>query len=314
MLGMKVFFSLILFDYYPCATCIKTYEHPNLVGQHKLLHYPHVPIAHTKKNVTIEETWWQTFGRCGHHLFSFIQLCIYHSHIQTIFFFAFPFSFLPTFLFYVPFTTPRDIIPHLIWFGPLASLDSILAAPSLPFSFIFPLIPLPSPSPPPCSLKFSCINLFHWTNFKSMENNFPMWFHPHPTPYHEQLPHFSSPNENNMVSNTQLFGNLHGTSTSSAGLVHQMKDEDVATTATKASPSQGGSQETFNGKGSTEKPGKKKGEKKVRRPRYAFQTRSQVDILDDGYRWRKYGQKAVKNNKFPRFGFMLSTCTLLLST
>ncbi|KAL6659622.1 hypothetical protein ACP70R_002451 [Stipagrostis hirtigluma subsp. patula] len=46
--------------------------------------------------------------------------------------------------------------------------------------------------------------------------------------------------------------------------------------------------------------GKKKGEKKERRPRFAFQTRSQVDILDDGYRWRKYGQKAVKNNKFPR--------------
>ncbi|KAK3120044.1 hypothetical protein QOZ80_9AG0680460 [Eleusine coracana subsp. coracana] len=46
--------------------------------------------------------------------------------------------------------------------------------------------------------------------------------------------------------------------------------------------------------------GKMKAEKKERRPRYAFQTRSQVDILDDGYRWRKYGQKAVKNNKFPR--------------
>ncbi|WOL11425.1 hypothetical protein Cni_G20187 [Canna indica] len=44
----------------------------------------------------------------------------------------------------------------------------------------------------------------------------------------------------------------------------------------------------------------RKKEKKVRKPRYAFQTRSQVDILDDGYRWRKYGQKAVKNNKFPR--------------
>ncbi|KAK8526287.1 hypothetical protein V6N13_017339 [Hibiscus sabdariffa] len=45
----------------------------------------------------------------------------------------------------------------------------------------------------------------------------------------------------------------------------------------------------------------KKGEnKKPRKPRHAFQTRSQVDILDDGYRWRKYGQKAVKNNKFPR--------------
>ncbi|KAL6969240.1 putative WRKY transcription factor 75 [Sarracenia purpurea var. burkii] len=48
------------------------------------------------------------------------------------------------------------------------------------------------------------------------------------------------------------------------------------------------------------KSGKIKGEKKIRKPRYAFQTRSQVDILDDGYRWRKYGQKAVKNNKFPR--------------
>lgn len=61
----------------------------------------------------------------------------------------------------------------------------------------------------------------------------------------------------------------------------------------------------------TMKLGKKKGEKKIRKPRYAFQTRSQVDILDDGYRWRKYGQKAVKNNKFPRsvnisFNFSLS--------
>ncbi|CAN6326585.1 unnamed protein product [Urochloa humidicola] len=29
-------------------------------------------------------------------------------------------------------------------------------------------------------------------------------------------------------------------------------------------------------------------------------TRSDVDYLDDGYRWRKYGQKAVKNRVFPR--------------
>nr|AKA27898.1 WRKY protein [Salvia miltiorrhiza] len=50
------------------------------------------------------------------------------------------------------------------------------------------------------------------------------------------------------------------------------------------------------------KSAEKKGsmEKKSRKPRFAFQTRSQVDILDDGYRWRKYGQKAVKNNTFPR--------------
>ncbi|XP_008792410.1 probable WRKY transcription factor 75 [Phoenix dactylifera] len=40
--------------------------------------------------------------------------------------------------------------------------------------------------------------------------------------------------------------------------------------------------------------------KKVSRPRFAFQTRSPNDILDDGYRWRKYGQKAVKNSTYPR--------------
>ncbi|KAI5345703.1 PREDICTED: probable WRKY mRNAion factor [Prunus dulcis] len=40
--------------------------------------------------------------------------------------------------------------------------------------------------------------------------------------------------------------------------------------------------------------------KPASRPRFAFQTRSADDILDDGYRWRKYGQKAVKNNLYPR--------------
>ncbi|XAR58365.1 hypothetical protein NMG60_11013741 [Bertholletia excelsa] len=40
--------------------------------------------------------------------------------------------------------------------------------------------------------------------------------------------------------------------------------------------------------------------KKEREPRFAFMTKSEVDHLDDGYRWRKYGQKAVKNSPFPR--------------
>lgn len=46
--------------------------------------------------------------------------------------------------------------------------------------------------------------------------------------------------------------------------------------------------------------GKKKGEKKQREPRFAFMTKSEVDHLEDGYRWRKYGQKAVKNSPYPR--------------
>ena len=47
--------------------------------------------------------------------------------------------------------------------------------------------------------------------------------------------------------------------------------------------------------------GKGKGEKQPRQPRFAFMTKSEVDHLEDGYRWRKYGQKAVKNSPFPRY-------------
>jgi hypothetical protein len=52
------------------------------------------------------------------------------------------------------------------------------------------------------------------------------------------------------------------------------------------------------------KKGGGRGRKKASRPRFAFQTRSENDILDDGYRWRKYGQKAVKNSAYPRFPFV----------
>lgn len=41
--------------------------------------------------------------------------------------------------------------------------------------------------------------------------------------------------------------------------------------------------------------------KETMKHKYVFQTRSQIDILDDGFRWRKYGEKLVKNGKFPRF-------------
>ncbi|KAG6505893.1 hypothetical protein ZIOFF_031203 [Zingiber officinale] len=40
--------------------------------------------------------------------------------------------------------------------------------------------------------------------------------------------------------------------------------------------------------------------KKAMSPKFAFRTKSPNDILDDGYRWRKYGQKAVKNSPYPR--------------
>jgi hypothetical protein len=41
------------------------------------------------------------------------------------------------------------------------------------------------------------------------------------------------------------------------------------------------------------------------------QTTSEVDLLDDGYRWRKYGQKVVKGNPHPRYLFH---CPLIFFT
>lgn len=46
---------------------------------------------------------------------------------------------------------------------------------------------------------------------------------------------------------------------------------------------------------------KMKARRKVREPRFCFKTMSDIDILDDGYKWRKYGQKTVKNTQHPRY-------------
>ncbi|KAM1188448.1 hypothetical protein ACFX13_025066 [Malus domestica] len=51
----------------------------------------------------------------------------------------------------------------------------------------------------------------------------------------------------------------------------------------------------------------KKKEKPQREPRFAFLTKSEVDHLEDGYRWRKYGQKAVKNSPYPRSYYRCTT-------
>ncbi|XP_022157297.1 probable WRKY transcription factor 26 [Momordica charantia] len=42
------------------------------------------------------------------------------------------------------------------------------------------------------------------------------------------------------------------------------------------------------------------GSRTVKEPRIVVQTTSEIDILPDGYRWRKYGQKVVKGNPNPR--------------
>uniref|UniRef100_A0ACD5VI97 Uncharacterized protein n=1 Tax=Avena sativa TaxID=4498 RepID=A0ACD5VI97_AVESA len=80
------------------------------------------------------------------------------------------------------------------------------------------------------------------------------------------------------------------------GLVAPWEQETVQADRNYGEEGGSGSGDKLNAKGATGRSGKKKTSK----PRFAFHTRSENDILDDGYRWRKYGQKAVKNSCNPR--------------
>ncbi|XP_031115331.1 probable WRKY transcription factor 75 [Ipomoea triloba] len=96
---------------------------------------------------------------------------------------------------------------------------------------------------------------------------------------------------------------FHGAAKGMKGLLEQLKRTETAPTSDMKSHGSSISTNSLAAESEAKSSSGykiKKGEKKIRKPRYAFQTRSQVDILDDGYRWRKYGQKSVKNNKFPR--------------
>ena len=68
-----------------------------------------------------------------------------------------------------------------------------------------------------------------------------------------------------------------------------------------SSTSESPTAENGGGQNGIKNKGKVSRTKKVTPSRIAFHTRSIDDILDDGYRWRKYGQKAVKNNSHPRY-------------
>ncbi|KAM3332303.1 hypothetical protein ACQJBY_027860 [Aegilops geniculata] len=96
-------------------------------------------------------------------------------------------------------------------------------------------------------------------------------------------------------------GDVDWSSLFQTGLMAPPEQKEEAVQAEQSGENDGeaggsGSGNKEKAKGSAGRSGKKKASK----PRFAFQTRSENDILDDGYRWRKYGQKAVKNSSNPR--------------
>ncbi|KAF7130626.1 hypothetical protein RHSIM_Rhsim10G0148800 [Rhododendron simsii] len=52
--------------------------------------------------------------------------------------------------------------------------------------------------------------------------------------------------------------------------------------------------------GASNKNGARKGKADQAGSRVAFKTKSDLEVMDDGYKWRKYGKKMVKNSPNPR--------------
>ncbi|KAH1256494.1 putative WRKY transcription factor 33 [Glycine max] len=102
---------------------------------------------------------------------------------------------------------------------------------------------------------------------------------------------------------------IHQTSSSctNSGISDQSVGEEDLEQTSQTSYSGGGDDDLGNEakrwKGENENDGhsySSAGSRTVKEPRVVVQTTSEIDILDDGYRWRKYGQKVVKGNPNPR--------------
>ncbi|KAJ4887629.1 putative WRKY transcription factor 51 [Raphanus sativus] len=72
--------------------------------------------------------------------------------------------------------------------------------------------------------------------------------------------------------------------------------EEPSSPTTIVTGESGGSGSALTTLSKKESTGSKDGETKEVGHRVAIRTRSQIDVMDDGYKWRKYGKKSVKNN------------------
>ncbi|XP_044488662.1 probable WRKY transcription factor 13 [Mangifera indica] len=152
-------------------------------------------------------------------------------------------------------------------------------------------------------LPFSPSNL----NFSSNNNNNSSSLDCHPSLKSFALPQLSSHHNNN--NNNHLSETLLASSSPNSTFKHREDDLLSVQRSSTNLWSYGDVNECYNNKrmvqdhhlGVTAMKMKKiKARRKVREPRFCFKTMSEVDVLDDGYKWRKYGQKVVKNTQHPR--------------
>ncbi|KAK7319304.1 hypothetical protein RJT34_04023 [Clitoria ternatea] len=121
-----------------------------------------------------------------------------------------------------------------------------------------------------------------------------------------QKPVDTTTNDNNGGTSETLNATLNSSISSSSSEAGAEEDSGKSKKDRQVKTEEGGESSK---KGNKDK---KKGEKKQKEPRFAFMTKSEVDHLEDGYRWRKYGQKAVKNSPYPRSYYRCTTqkCTV----
>ncbi|KAF3499917.1 hypothetical protein F2Q69_00040179 [Brassica cretica] len=108
---------------------------------------------------------------------------------------------------------------------------------------------------------------------------------------------FTSPFMDNFDFSNLMFDVDEGGST---GLVQEEASPPTSIVSSETlngeSSGSGSAVTTLNKKESTNIRRSKDGETKEPGHRVAFRTRSKIDVMDDGYKWRKYGKKSVKNN------------------
>ncbi|XP_044491427.1 probable WRKY transcription factor 12 [Mangifera indica] len=133
-----------------------------------------------------------------------------------------------------------------------------------------------------------------------------------PQPIHEmgfvqfeenQVLSFLAPAASNSQSQSQPLNTTNSTTattTTAIGFIHNDQVGPLDPKAVNDENCTGNDANNSWWRSSSSEKGKVKVRRKLREPRFCFQTRSDVDVLDDGYKWRKYGQKVVKNSLHPR--------------
>ncbi|KFK28169.1 hypothetical protein AALP_AA8G481300 [Arabis alpina] len=118
-------------------------------------------------------------------------------------------------------------------------------------------------------------------------------------------PNFTFYSDENFVNpfmDTYDFTNLmfdfdEGVNTTNNGLIEEETSSPTSMVSSETFTGEsGGSGNAITTLSRNESTGSKEVETKEMGHRVAFRTRSKIDVMDDGYKWRKYGKKSVKNN------------------